>query len=47
MIIIEGRHEQKKGGKLMETWLPTLITETPEEGYNLAMTLARKAIGMI
>lgn len=31
----------------METWLPTLITETPEEGYNLAMTLARKAIGMI
>lgn len=31
----------------METWLPTLITDTPEEGYNLAMTLARKAIGMI
>lgn len=31
----------------METWLPSLITDTPEEGYNLAVTLARKAIGMI
>lgn len=31
----------------METWLPSLITETPEEGYNLAVTLARKAVGMI
>ncbi len=31
----------------METWLPSLITDTPEEGYDLAVTLARKAIGMI
>ncbi|NLC66494.1 MAG: peroxidase [Clostridium sp.] len=31
----------------METWLPSLITNTPEEGYNLAVTLARKAVGMI
>lgn len=31
----------------METWLPSLITETPEEGYDLAVTLARKAVGMI
>lgn len=31
----------------METWLPSLITDTPEEGYNLAVTLARKAVGMI
>ena len=31
----------------METWLPSLITETPEEGYNLAVTLARKAVGMM
>ncbi|NLB23133.1 MAG: peroxidase [Clostridium sp.] len=31
----------------MSTWLPSLITETPEEGYDLAVTLARKAVGMI
>ena len=33
----------------METksWLPTLITDTPEEGYELAMTISRKAIAMI
>ncbi len=31
----------------METWLPSLITESPEDGYDLAVTLARKAIGMI
>lgn len=30
----------------MESWLPTLITNTPEEGYELAVTLARKAVGM-
>ena len=30
----------------MTQWLPTLKTDTPEEGYNLAVTLARKAIGM-
>lgn len=29
-----------------ESWLPTLITETPEEGYDLAVSLARKAVGM-
>lgn len=31
----------------MESWLPTLKTSTPEEGYNLAVKLARKAVGMI
>ena len=31
----------------MESWLPSLITETPEQGYDLAVTLARKAVGMI
>lgn len=31
----------------MESWLPSLITNTPEEGYDLAVTLARKAVGMI
>lgn len=29
-----------------ESWLPTLQTDTPEEGYELAVSLARKAVGM-
>ncbi|AQU80708.1 MULTISPECIES: hexameric tyrosine-coordinated heme protein [Planococcus] len=29
-----------------ESWLPTLKTDTPEEGYELAVKLARKAVGM-
>lgn len=29
-----------------ESWLPTLRTNTPEEGYDLAVSLARKAVGM-
>ena len=28
----------------MTTWLPTLITMTPEEGYNLAVKLSRMSI---
>lgn len=28
----------------MPTWLPTLITEAPEEGYDLAVKLSRMAI---
>lgn len=28
----------------MPTWLPTLITEAPEEGYDLAVKLLRMAI---
>lgn len=31
----------------MGAWLSSLITDTPEEGYELAVTLARKAVGMI
>ena len=31
---------------MQENWLPTLLTDTPEEGYNLAVKLARKAVGM-
>lgn len=27
------------------SWLPTLITDTPQEGYELAITLARKGVG--
>ena len=30
----------------MTTWLPTLTTQTPEEGYELAVKLARVAIKM-
>jgi hypothetical protein len=30
----------------MTTWLPTLITKIPEEGYELAVKLARVAIKM-
>ncbi|PVA09599.1 peroxidase [Pelagivirga sediminicola] len=30
----------------MTTWLPTLITDTPEEGYELAVKMARVAIKM-
>jgi hypothetical protein len=28
----------------MASWLPTLITETPEQGYDLAVKLSRVAI---
>lgn len=30
----------------MTTWLPTLVTSSPEEGYELAVKLARVAIKM-
>lgn len=30
----------------METWLPTLITETPQQGYDLAVKLSRVAVKM-
>ncbi|HLR63999.1 MAG TPA: hexameric tyrosine-coordinated heme protein [Pseudogracilibacillus sp.] len=28
----------------MSEWLPSLITNTPEEGFELAITLARKGV---
>ncbi|GAB5509746.1 MAG: hexameric tyrosine-coordinated heme protein [Hyphomicrobiales bacterium] len=28
------------------SWLPSLITETPEEGFNLAMKMSRMAVKM-
>ena len=31
----------------MSTWLPSLITETPEEGYKLAILMSRKGVGYI
>jgi len=27
-----------------DTWLPSLITETPAEGFDLAVSIARKAV---
>lgn len=30
---------------MMSTWLPSLLTNTPEEGFELAITLARKGVG--
>ncbi len=30
----------------MKDWLPTLKTKTPEEGYELAVKLARVAVAM-
>ena len=31
----------------MSLWLESLITETPQEGYELAITLSRKGVGYI
>lgn len=31
---------------MTETWLPTLITDTPQAGYELAVKLARVAVKM-
>lgn len=28
-----------------ESWLPSLITETPQEGFALAVTLSQKGVG--
>jgi hypothetical protein len=37
-----GRARYKKENTM--SWLPTLITKTPQEGYELAVTLSRMAI---
>ncbi|MEO4043188.1 hexameric tyrosine-coordinated heme protein [Hoeflea sp. CAU 1731] len=31
---------------MTESWLPTLLTETPQDGYALAVKLARVAVKM-
>lgn len=31
---------------MAETWLPNLLTDTPQEGYELAVKLARAAVKM-
>jgi hypothetical protein len=30
--------------QMSETWLPTLITDTPEEGFQLAVKLSRMGV---
>jgi len=37
-------HAQDEQASENETWLPTLITETPQEGFELAVTLARRGV---
>ncbi|WP_205741877.1 hexameric tyrosine-coordinated heme protein [Halomonas marinisediminis] len=34
-------HETMSGG---DTWLPSLITETPQQGFALAVTLSQKGV---
>lgn len=29
---------------MADTWLPTLITNTPQEGFELAITLSRRGV---
>ncbi len=29
---------------MADTWLPTLITDTPQEGFELAITLSRRGV---
>ena len=31
----------------MDIWLKSLITDTPQEGFELAITLSRKGVGYI
>lgn len=33
-----------KGFVVSEQWLPSLITATPEEGFQLAITLSRRGV---
>mgnify|MGYP000243988563 CR=1 FL=1 len=35
---------QAEDGKKADSWLPSLITETPQEGFELAITLSRKGV---
>lgn len=36
--------EDSEGMSATPSWLPSLMTETPEEGFALALTLARKGV---
>ncbi len=30
--------------QVAETWLPSLVTDTPQEGFDLAVSMARRAV---
>lgn len=42
-VALADDHDAEDSG---ETWLPSLITETPQEGFALAVTLSQKAVAM-
>ena len=48
-VLSSAVHAQEGGTAMDEAgakvWLPTLITATPQEGFALAVTLARKGVG--
>ena len=35
---------QASAKKTEQSWLPSLVTETPEQGFDLAIVMARKAV---
>nr|WP_298413679.1 hexameric tyrosine-coordinated heme protein [uncultured Halomonas sp.] len=37
--------EETMQSKSSDTWLPSLITDTPQEGFALAVTLSQKGVG--
>lgn len=37
--------EEMKQNKSSDSWLPSLITDTPQEGFALAVTLSQKGVG--
>ena len=41
---VPGAQAQQGTSPAEEAWLPSLITRTPEQGFALAITLARKAV---
>lgn len=42
---VQDRSQQQEGDRQQEeTWLPSLITETPQEGFELAVMLARRGV---
>lgn len=49
-MVVTGGHQQQatieRKKRPMTTWLPTLKTATPQEGYDLAVKMARVAIKM-
>jgi hypothetical protein len=36
--------DSEEGQIMVDTWLTTLITDTPQEGFELAITLSRRGV---